>query len=375
MAGRGCTITVKVIGSCGSSDGVEDIRLPVALHSPLEVLRQQLEDLVGISLRDQVLILLDLSDPERNHDVLLVGRDHQSLRACGIRNNSVLSLHALGLSAETRQKMIRAALLKAGSHKNDSQLEEITSLSTYTEARQADHSFNGIIFDVMCKSPYEVEIASISIAGMLGRVRIFARDRPWEADKPPRPAANHWWAHTDAVSTVGWTMVADVTCRPSWDLPFEISFTQPVKMLPNSVRGFYCHSSLPDDLGIQYQSCRVDDIIAEDEILSIHPGLGHTGSNPFDEVHGWYRSYRSLAGSIQYRARRKGWQVTHHNKFPKVMKDSILETIKCHHHMNPYHANFAQRLGFGHLPRFVVFHIFEYMVSSDVPSRLVSSFD
>ena len=39
-------------------------------------------------------------------------------------------------------------------------------------------------------------------------------------------------------------------------------------------------------LGIQYQSYRSGDIIASDEHITLHPGLGHTGSIPFDEVHG-----------------------------------------------------------------------------------------
>lgn len=49
-------------------------------------------------------------------------------------------------------------------------------------------------------------------------------------------------------------------------------------MLPHSRHGFYCHSSLPDDLGIQYQSYAHDDVVAEDDVLRLLPGLGHTGT-------------------------------------------------------------------------------------------------
>ena len=55
-------------------------------------------------------------------------------------------------------------------------------------------------------------------------------------------------------------------------------------MLPHSRHGFYCHSSLQDDLGIQYQSYNKNDVVAEDDYLRVHPGLGHTGSEPFDHV-------------------------------------------------------------------------------------------
>jgi hypothetical protein len=332
MAGRGCSITIKVLGGSSGDNSVDELHLPVALHSPLEILKDQLADLTGISHRDQVLILLDLSDPERNHDVLLIGRDHESLRNCGIRNHSILTLHALGLSAELKQKMTRESLIK----KKASEVlntEPVYSLATTITAAQANHSFNGVIFDIMCKSPYEVDITSISIAGMLGRIRIFVRDRPWESDRPDRPVSNHWFAHNDSISQVGWTKLVDFTCRPSWDRPYEIPFEKPVQLLPNTIRGFYCHSSLPDDLGIQYQSYARNDIVAEDEAISIHPGLGHTGSNPFDETHGWYRSFRGLAGSVQYKRRIKGWQLHEHRIYPEVMRDAIKETLMCSGHL------------------------------------------
>lgn len=92
---------------------------------------------------------------------------------------------------------------------------------------------------------------------------------------------------------------------------FQIPFSTPVKLEPHRRRALYCHSGLPDDLGtkkywggndfiflhlfyvglmlylgIQYQSYHVGDIVASDEHITLHPGLGHTGSEPFDEVHG-----------------------------------------------------------------------------------------
>ena len=53
MSGRGCTITVKVLGGSSDNDGIEELRLPVALHSPLEILKAQLEDIVGITFENQ----------------------------------------------------------------------------------------------------------------------------------------------------------------------------------------------------------------------------------------------------------------------------------------------------------------------------------
>lgn len=110
MAGRGCTITIKILGGSSGNGETEDMSLPVALHSPLIVLREQLSDLIGIPLEQQVLILCDLTDVERNHDRLLSGLDHSSLRDCGIEPGSVLTLHALSMSAEKKQKMAKEAL-------------------------------------------------------------------------------------------------------------------------------------------------------------------------------------------------------------------------------------------------------------------------
>jgi len=73
------------------------------------------------------------------------------------------------MSAEMKQRMTREALgKKIVPTLTNSQ--PIYMLSTPITAAQANHSYNGIIFDVMCKSPYQVNITAISVAGMLGRV-------------------------------------------------------------------------------------------------------------------------------------------------------------------------------------------------------------
>lgn len=47
---RGCCITVQVLGNSLDEDKeTEDLSFPVALHSPLEVLKEQLEELTGWS--------------------------------------------------------------------------------------------------------------------------------------------------------------------------------------------------------------------------------------------------------------------------------------------------------------------------------------
>jgi len=177
MAGRGCTITVQVLQDNGL---MEDVSLPVALHTPLFVLKGQLADMVGIPVETQVLILCDLTDVDRNSDELL-DNDDFILRECGIRNGSILSLHRIGANippppnAEEEgvdeddgmnvypfdEDRLQAAEAIGG---------DSYSLPTRTTAARADHSYNGVVFDIRALGAFEVTLGSISLAGMLGRI-------------------------------------------------------------------------------------------------------------------------------------------------------------------------------------------------------------
>eukprot|EP01031_Cornospumella_fuschlensis_P033452 gene33452-40470_t len=398
MAGRGCTITIKLLGSLGPGS-VEDISLPVALHSPLIVLKQELAEFVAIRPADQVLILCDLSDPDRNSDVLLTGRDDFTLSECGVRNGSILTLHALGMSAEMRQAISKVAL----SDPKESVVEDKHRFELFTPIgpELADHSYNGIIFDVEARGPFEVTLTSVSVAGMLGRVRVYARNVGWEEGPPSTNTTAHWWAHRESLNRDGWELVTDTRARPSWDKLTTVPFGTPVVILPHCRRAIYVHSSLPDDLGIQYQSYRKRDIVALSEHILIHPGLGtgtivaivedaefinvvsshlsikenelkltiglqncgnrgHTGSIPFDEVGGWYRSYRGPAGSLGYRGVRKGWVWTNHSIFPQELRQGLRCALLCHVKSRTG-AYGGGRRGLGSLPLYVLYYIFEFM--------------
>ena len=174
MANRGCTVSITILGGSSGHSKNEEISLPVALHSPLSVLKEQLEDLTNIATVDQVLILCDLTDVERNNDKLLEGRDYMSLRECGIRIGATLTLNALGMSAERKQKMQKEALKKniaceviEGPVKEEDRKH---NLDTVITAARANHSYNGVVFDVLCNGPFEVDLLSVSVGGMLGRV-------------------------------------------------------------------------------------------------------------------------------------------------------------------------------------------------------------
>lgn len=91
--------------------------------------------------------------------------------------------------------------------------------------------------------------------------------------------------------------------------------------------------------GIQYQSYDKHSIVAQSEHIRVSSGLGHTGSEPFDDQHGWYRSYRGLAGALTYRARRKAWDVSCHATFPSPLRQAVVTMLLCHQRNNNNNNN------------------------------------
>lgn len=327
MAGRGVFIVVQLLD--GATGAVEEMSLPVALHAPLEVLKDQLFEATSIPKNSQVIILCDLSDKERNKDTVLMGMDFLSLRDCGVKSGSTLTLHSLGMTTELKKKILQnkqaaeAAAVAAAARAAD--VEKKYTLATRKTAAEANHSYAGVIFDVHVKGPHEVDITSFAVGGMLGRVRIYARSASWQVGPDP---------YSPNMAS-GWTLVADAVMRPSWDRHFQIPLKEPFRMLPHRVHGFYIHSSLPGDLGIQYQSYQQNEIVCADEHLMLTPGIGHAvrhdvpSCEPFDQHDSWYRNYRCMAGTVTYKARRKGWSPFTHRIFPKEMRLGVVAMLHC----------------------------------------------
>ena len=83
-----------------------------------------------------------------------------------------------------------------------------------------------------------------------------------------------------------------------------------------------------DDLGIQYQSYSDrDDIVVEDEFLTVHPGIGHTGSHAFETYHGWFRAIRGPCGAFSYTATLRSWTAQTHTMFPAALKSAVLTML------------------------------------------------
>jgi len=208
--------------------------------------------------------------------------------------------------------------------------------------RGPDHSFAGVMWDCRTRTHEEVVITSVAVGGMLGRVRIFARDGSWRRDGPARHITPE---------TVGWVLVADEVCAPSWGVCREVRLHTPVHILPHGTAALFVHSNLPDDLGIQYQSYYERDVFGQDARLELFPGLGFTGATPFDERSGWYRAFRGLAGTVSYTASPMRWTLDTHARFPRSMRDAVLNLLAANE-VCPASPLFL-------LPKHVLLHVLE----------------
>lgn len=167
-------------------------------------------------------------------------------------------------------------------------------------------------------------------------------------------------------------------CEKMLILCSQIPFDTPVKLLPHTCRALYCHSGLPDDLGIQYQSYQKTDVVAQDAHIEIRPGLGHTGAEPFDEQHGWYRAHRGLSGSVIYTVQRKGWSPFEHRIFPTPLREAVLSMLLCqnqdhflssaHRSSSPSSTNASSSSGYGTQSRVLTRDAIVQKISGDDPS-------
>ncbi len=198
-------------------------------------------------------------------------------------------------------------------------------LTTAKAPREAEHSFNGVMFDIEAKEPFEISVHSVHVGGMLGTMSVFACSESWCGDERSLHQYNAYGRQDYAIRDGNsWERVYHSAHKPMWDSTTEIKFDKPIVLLPGTRRGIYVHSALPDDLGLQYQSTRHGTEIADqDAHIRIIPGVGHTSSVPFDREYGWYRYPRSLAGRLGYEATLRTWAPRYHKQFPDPLKLAV----------------------------------------------------
>jgi hypothetical protein len=334
MAGRGVSFTVMV-------DDVA-IERTCAAHTPLWILKQQLAELTGVAPSAQAIVRQTAKD-----DSELLEDDSLSLGDHGVCCGTVLIMTLLRSAAHhvapssgkfSPEQEMTNALRDMPDLPADADLEHVAArarqqtrtwliaekkkseLMALARARaasvvgdreiaeteiapaDADHSYSGVVFDVEAKGSTEVAIDAVHVAGMLGEVSIFASGRSWAgrpSNRRSRGRGCGWGQANDALVKTDFDLVyPESRATPhdrrqgrqqaSWDEPVRIQLARPVRILPGGCSAIYIHSSLPDDLGIQYRSTAApDEVTLDNDHLRIMPGLGHTGSRPFDTRRGY----------------------------------------------------------------------------------------
>mmetsp|Transcript_60324 Transcript_60324/g.82754 ORF Transcript_60324/g.82754 Transcript_60324/m.82754 type:complete len:288 (-) Transcript_60324:386-1249(-) len=174
-----------------------------------------------------------------------------------------------------------------------------------------DHTFNGIMFSVLCKSkmPVEfIEINSISIRGALGPLTVWYKVGSLTRNENPR----------------NWTKVYHATHDSSFRKLVPLRLMESVRVLPNQMVSLYAHSAKQNDLGIVYDDLRnLSSGKSQDEFIEVLPGRAHLCSEPFANDHPWgsWRRHRVFVGRIAYGARYLLWNPSVNQQFPPNFKD------------------------------------------------------
>jgi len=214
----------------------------------------------------------------------------------------------------------------------------VESLKTPIQPSGANHCYNGILFNIRAKEFAAVEILSISLGGWLDRVSVFSCKGGW---------------HGNEAIPSRWTKVSSHNLARSWNKCSEIVLGSPVLVSPSTVQGFYVHSESHSERAIQYQSAsNYDKATCENQFIQILPGKGHTSPIAFDQIRGWWRGPRTLAGGVKYRVIMNMWSPKKHREFPKEFQQGIFFLLLCHHRSSSV---------LHHLPKHVLLHVLTFL--------------
>jgi len=181
------------------------------------------------------------------------------------------------------------------------------SLATPIQPAAANHSYNGIMFDIKAKGPQDVEILGFSVGGTLGPTTIYVRSGSWADDKTDK----------------SWSRVLSRDFDGSWQTTY-VPLSIPVIILSGEKRGFYIHCTVNHDNALYYQTYNsFGQVCAQDKHIVIFPGRARCGPNAFGYRGDW-RTVRGFSGIVSYRPVKKIWTPKTHNDFPKSFKTIVM---------------------------------------------------
>mmetsp|Transcript_32194 Transcript_32194/g.63771 ORF Transcript_32194/g.63771 Transcript_32194/m.63771 type:complete len:298 (+) Transcript_32194:212-1105(+) len=172
-----------------------------------------------------------------------------------------------------------------------------------------DHTFCGIMFDIMCAEDTPIThlyITSLSVRGGLGDVSVYATKEEVSYNSLHNRSGR-------------WECVFSGRLPASWRNYTELPFEAPVEISKGGTRAFYIHSRTPGDASIVYDNHRRHAPNADDH-LRVLPGMAHLGIVPFSDQSqfGWgaWRRNREFVGKVGYGTRMILWRRNVHCQFP-----------------------------------------------------------
>ena len=184
-----------------------------------------------------------------------------------------------------------------------------------------DHTFCGIMFDVISKDilPVEsIEITHVWVRGALGPKTL----RVTEGGHGDRFEAK---AH--------WIKVYEGTQKPSRHELVPLKLTQVLTLAPDTRIGLYIHSQRQDDQAIVYDNQRRQ-LSHQDRFVQITSGVAHISPRPFDSRGWWgwaWRPNREFVGKLTYGIRYLLWRPERYifMKCPRPFRDAVRTLLMC----------------------------------------------
>ena len=213
-------------------------------------------------------------------------------------------------------------------------------LATRVRPSNANHSFNGIMFDLQNIGIDDVLVAGLCFGGEIGNYQIFAH---------MEGSCLECVRDADA-----WKLIDEGFSNPSPNHFVEIA--APIRLSAGKIMALYVHSSLQNDRGIMYNAYRGPECGANDD-LRILSGVARLGVTPFG-AGGWYRQNRGFAGTVEYRRCRLTWNFRDHKRFSLEMRRAIFTMLLCHNRSDCIVSL---------LPYECLYHILEHLYWRDWP--------
>jgi len=191
-----------------------------------------------------------------------------------------------------------------------------------------DHTFSGIMFDVVCKDNlplHHMEITHVYVRGNLGPIQIFSCEDSFTS------RTGYQLEGPKHCQRSQWTLRHKANYLPSPETLQEMKLDPPVQIKPGATIGLYVHSQQRGDQAIVYNNQR-SEVTVEDMHFKVMSGFAHVSNRPFSPSCPWgnaWRQNREFVGRLQYRVKWKLWKPTTHDSFPAPFKRMVWTMMMC----------------------------------------------